>query len=136
MMRRSAFRSGFGLSAVGLLVLAAPASWEGPVLVDVAPGHAIALLDAAGIVPLVFGSALVFQALWLRRGRLARSVSSRPAVGLAVTLAAGVGLGLLIASAFSGFFWWWAVGAALLTVAIVLAAVLTAGYPEAPDRRL
>ena len=122
MMRRRAFSLGFGLSAVGLLVLAAPASWEGPVLVDVAPGHAIALLDAVGIVPLVFGSVLLFQALWLRRGQLASSVSSRPAVGLAVAFAAGAGLGLLIASAFSGFFWWWAVGAALFAGTVVAAA--------------
>ena len=125
MMQRGAFRLGFGLSAVGLLVLAAPASWEGPVLVDVAPGHAIALLDAAGIVPLVFGSILLFQALWLRRGQLASSVSSRPAVGLAVAFAAGAGLGLLIASAFSGFFWWWAVGAALFAGTVVAAAAAT-----------
>lgn len=104
------------------MVLAAPAAWEGPVLLDVAPGHAIAVLDAVGIVPLVFGSGLVFHVLWLRRGQLARAVSSRPAVGLTVTFAAGAGLGLLIASAFSGFFWWWAVGAALFACTVMAAA--------------
>ena len=122
MMRRGAFRSGFGLLATGLLILGAPAAWEGPVLVEVAPGHAIAVLDAIGIVPLVFGSALLFRALWLHRGQLARSVSSRPAVGLALAFAAGAGLGLLIASAFSGFSWWWAVGAALFACTVVAAA--------------
>ena len=122
MMRRGAFRLGFSLSAAGLLVLAAPPAWEGPVLLEVGPGHAIAVLDAIGIVPLVFGSAFLFRALWLHRGQLARSVSSRPAVGLAVAFAAGAGLGLLIASAFSGFFWWWAVGAALFACAVVAAA--------------
>ena len=123
MMQRRAFPLGFGLSTVGLVVLAAPASWEGPVLVDVAPGHAIALLDAVGIVPLVFGSGLLFQALWLRRGQLACSVSNRPAAGLGAVFAAGLGLGLLIASAFSDFFWWWAVGAALFACTVVAAAV-------------
>ncbi|MYI75597.1 MAG: hypothetical protein F4057_09875 [Acidobacteria bacterium] len=111
---------------MGLLVLAAPASWEGPVLVDVAPGHAIALLDAAGIVPLVLGSTIVFQEFWRRRGQLAQSMSNRPGAGLGAVFAAGLGLGLLIASAFSGFFWWWAVGAALFACTVVAAAAATA----------
>ncbi len=63
MMRRRALRLGFGLSATGLLVLAAPARWEGPVLMEVGTGHAIAALDALGIVPLVLGSAVVFREL-------------------------------------------------------------------------
>lgn len=132
---RSTLRLGLGLSAAGLLILAAPAVWEGPVLVEVGPGHAIAVLDAAGIVPLVLGSALVSQALWLRRGQLARAVSSRPAAGLFTVFAAGLGLGLLIASAFSGFFWWWAVGAVLFAGAVVFATVCAAGAPRAPHRR-
>ena len=127
-MRQSAFRSGFGLSAAGLLVLAAPAAWEGPVLVEIAPGHAIAVLDAVGIVPLVLGSAILFRELWIRRKQLARSVSMRPAVGLSIVFLAGVGLGLLIASAFSGFFWWWAIGAALFASMVVAAALPTRAH--------
>ena len=34
-----------------------------------------------------------------------------------LTFAAGVGLGLLLASAFSAFYWWWAVGAAMFGIA-------------------
>ena len=37
-MRRGAFRLGFGMSAGGLPVLAAPAAWEGPVFVEISAG--------------------------------------------------------------------------------------------------
>ena len=36
--RRGAFRLGFGMSAGGLPVLAAPAAWEGPVFVEISAG--------------------------------------------------------------------------------------------------
>jgi hypothetical protein len=39
-------------------------------------------------------------------------------------LVGGVGLGLLVASAWSSFFWWWAIGAGLFTTAVVAAAVV------------
>ena len=55
-MRRGAFQLGFGMSAGGLPVLAAPAAWEGPVSVEISAGHAVGLLDAFGIVPLALGS--------------------------------------------------------------------------------
>ena len=37
-MRWGAFRLGFGMSAGGLPVLAAPAAWEGPVFVEISAG--------------------------------------------------------------------------------------------------
>lgn len=49
-----------------------------------------------------------------------------PGFAAASIFAGGFGLGLLIASAFSGFFWWWAVGAAFFGVMLVAAAVVAA----------
>jgi hypothetical protein len=36
----------------------------------------------------------------------------------------GAGLGLLIASAFSGFFWWWAIGAAVFGMTVIVAVLV------------
>ncbi len=64
MMLRTPFRSGFGLSGAGVAVLSAPAAWEGPVLIEVAEGHAVALLDTFGIILLVCGSYVLYRALF------------------------------------------------------------------------
>jgi hypothetical protein len=111
---------------VGIAVLAAPAQMEGPVLVPISPGHALSLLDIVGVIPLVAGSGSLYVGLWKRRARLYAVASQAPAFAAASVFAAGFGLGLLIASAFSAFFWWWAVGAALFGVMFVAAAVVAA----------
>jgi len=120
------FRWGLGCLAVGLAMLALPASLEGPVLVEISPGHAVAAADAVGILPLAIGSALVFWALWFRRFQLSIWVSSRPATALGAVFISGLGLGLLLASSFSSFFWWWAIGAALFAATVVAASVVAA----------
>jgi hypothetical protein len=111
---------------VGIAILAAPARVEGPPLVSISPGHALSLLDIIGVIPLVAGSLSLYVGLWKRRTRLFRVVSQAPGFAGASIFAGGFGLGLLIASAFSGFFWWWAVGAALFAVMLVAAAVVAA----------
>ena len=55
------------MSAGGLPVPAAPPAWEGPVLVEIRAGHAVALLDAFGIVPLALGSAVTMVLAAIRR---------------------------------------------------------------------
>ena len=61
MRRFVLFRWGLGLIGLGVAIMALPASIEGPVLVDISPGHAVATVDAIGLVPLVVGVALL---LW------------------------------------------------------------------------
>ena len=114
------------MMGVGLAMLGMPASIEGPVILPISPGHALSVLDAIGVLPLLTGSFSLYRGLWQRRGSL-RAVALRvpgPAGGL--VFVGGFGLGLLIASAFSAFFWWWAVGAVLFG-AVLLAAVVEAG---------
>jgi hypothetical protein len=65
----------------------------------------------------------LYAGLWKRRARLFRVASEAPGFAAASIFAGGFGLGLLIASAFSGFFWWWAFGAVLFGVTLVAAAV-------------
>jgi hypothetical protein len=108
--------------AVGIVILAAPARIEGPVLVPISPGHALSLLDIVGVIPLTAGSGSLHVGLWKRRARLYAVASEAPGLAAAAIFAGGFGLGLLIASAFSGFFWWWALGAILFGLTLVAAA--------------
>ncbi len=113
-----------GAVALGLVILALPASVEGPTLLPLSPGHALSLVDAVGVVPLVAGSVWLHAGLWRRRDRLALWARQRSGVAASLTFAAGVGLGLLLASAFSAFYWWWAVGAAIFALGNVTAVLL------------
>ena len=119
--------------ALGLAILALPASVEGPPLVPISPGHALSLVDGVGVVPLAAGSTWLHAGLWRRRARLARWARGRPGAGAALAFAAGLGLGLLLASAFSAFYWWWAVGAALFAAAnaVAIAAATSAATDHA-----
>ena len=107
------------LIALGVIVLAAPARLEGPVLLPISPGHAISRLDAIGLVPLLAGTLGLYAGLWRRRAQVYQFAAECPARFTPAVFAAGLGLGLLIASAFSTFFWWWAVGAALFGLVLV-----------------
>jgi hypothetical protein len=112
-----------GLVAVafGVILLAAPAGIEGPVLLPISPGHALSVLDAVAVIPLVAGCASLYVGLWRRRARLYAVLREAPAPAAAGVFAGGFGLGLLIASAFSAFFWWWAIGAVLFGITLVSA---------------
>jgi hypothetical protein len=99
--------------AAGLGVLALPAGVEGPHLIDISVGHAITAVDLVGIVPLLVGTMWLHAGFWSRRACLAEWVRESPGRATGVLCLGALGLGLLLASAFSAFFWWWAVGAIL-----------------------
>ena len=104
------------LMAVGLAVLAVPTRLEGPSLLVISAGHALSLLDAAGILPLMAGAIWLHSGLWSRRASIEGWLREQPAVAAGCLFGGGLGLGLLLASAFSAFFWWWAIGALLFGV--------------------
>jgi hypothetical protein len=108
---------------IGLVMLAAPSAIEGPVILPISPGHALSVLDAVAVLPLLAGSFSLYRGLWQRRGSLRAVALSMPGRAGALVLAGGFGLGLLIAAAFSAFFWWWAVGAVLFGAALLAAVV-------------
>jgi hypothetical protein len=114
------------LIGLGIALLALPSGIEGPVLLPISPGHAIAALDAAGVLPMVAGSCWLYAGLWHRRERLYRTAAASPRFAIAALLVAGFGLGLLVASVFSTFFWWWAVGAAAFGVVLVAVSIAAA----------
>jgi hypothetical protein len=113
-----------GLVVLAILLLAMPARIEGPVLVPIGPGHALSVLHSIALVPLLVGAALLYGGVWRRRERLREFVRLRPLIGGGLAFFARLGLGLLLASAFSAFFWWWAVGAVLFAVTSLAAAII------------
>ena len=87
---------------------------------------ATAAADAVGILPLAIGSALLYWLLRSRRFQLGVCVSARSATAVAAVFISGLGLGLLLASAFSSFFSWWAIGAVFFASIVVAASVVAA----------
>ena len=116
---------GVGLAAIAIALLAAPAQLEGPVLVPISPGHALSVLDSVALIPLLASLAWLYWGVWLRRYRLYDAMHTSPGKGGLAVFAAGLGVGLLLASAFSTFWWWWAVGA-MLFLAMTISAVMAA----------
>ena len=64
--------------AAGIAILALPAGLEGPPLLPISPGHALSLVDAAGVVPLAAGLTWLHAGLWRRRERLALWARTAP----------------------------------------------------------
>ena len=107
---------GMILFILAIVLLLLPDHIEGPVLIPISPGHALSVLDAFAMVPFLFGAGILQLYIWRRRAVLIEQFVRNVPIGILVTLAGGLGLGLLVASAFSSFFWWWVIGAGLLIV--------------------
>src|SRR5262245_112731 len=120
-------RWALALLVASLTLFALPSGIEGPVLVRISSDHAIAVLDAVAIVPLLVASALLYGGVWRGRNRLRDLAGRHPGSALAFGVAGGFGLGLLLASVFSGFTEWWALGAVILTAVVVAAGFSVSG---------
>ena len=121
------------LVGFAILLLAAPSRFEGPVLVPISPGHDLSLLDSIALIPLLTGVLWLFGGLFQRRNRLYEFARLFPGVTFLAVLFGGLGLGSLLASAFSTFRWWWAVGAILFGTVILTAVIQAARNSEISD---
>ncbi|MEH0929445.1 hypothetical protein [Micromonospora sp. CPCC 205558] len=110
------------LVVAGVLLLFVPAGSEGSVLVPISEGHGLSAVDGFGAALLTVGGTWL-EVLVVRR---LPHLALPPRILFALGLLAGLGVGLLIASVFSGFFWWWAVGATTLGLAVLVLVPLTA----------
>jgi hypothetical protein len=108
------------LIVVGFAVLAIPAAYEGSVLVPISEGHGLSGVDTVGAVLLAVAGTWL-EVLVVRR---LPHLSLPPRALFGLGLAAGIGIGLVIASVFSGFFWWWAVGAVSLCATVLVLVTL------------
>ncbi len=115
---------GMGLVAIAIALLVAPAQIEGPVLVPISPGHALSVLDSVALIPLHIGLLWLYWGLWVRRYGLYDAMRTSPGKGTLGVFVGGLGMGLLLASAFSTFWWWWAIGATLFLAMTVAASVV------------
>ena len=122
------------LLLAGLTVLAVPARLEGPTLLVISAGHALSLVDVVGILPLMAGAIWLHSGLWSRRASIEGWLREQPAVAAGCLFGGGLGLGLLLASAFSACFWWWAIGALLFAVMHV--PLLTAALRQRSDNQV
>lgn len=110
------------LIVAGVLLLFVPASDEGRVLVPLSEDHGLSAVDGVGAALLALGGTWL-EVLVVRR---LPYLALPPRALFALGLLAGLGMGLLIASVFSGFFWWWAIGATTLGIAVLVLVPLTA----------
>lgn len=110
---------GLSLAGIGFLGLLVPGKYEGPVLLPISPGHGLSLLDALALIPLILGTGIVYWGLWNRRHRLLAIADANPIRWSIGVFAFGLGLGLLLSSAFSTFWWWWAIGAGIVTATLL-----------------
>jgi hypothetical protein len=111
-----------GLIVVAVLILFVPAGVEGRVVVPISDGHGLSAVDLVGAVILALGATWLEVIVVRRLPYLA--LPPRALFGLG--LLAGLGLGLIVASMFAGFFWWWAVGASAVGVVLLILVPLTA----------
>ncbi|HCT80504.1 MAG TPA: hypothetical protein DGT23_28855 [Micromonosporaceae bacterium] len=98
------------LTALGVCVIALPD--RGP-RVAFSADHGPGLLDAAGILLLLLGSAALWWYVWRSRNSLTAAPKRLRTLW---TFAAGLGLGLVLASVVNDFSAWWAVGAGILSL--------------------
>ena len=118
----------FGLA---LAIFAVPARFEGPTLLTVSAGHAIAVVDAIAVAVLIVAMLMIYYGLWTGRYALGAVARRSPGRAGALAFASGTGLGLLIASAFSAYFWWWAIGAFVFAVTLAWAGIqVWRGMPD------
>ena len=87
-------------------------------------GSSYSLADAAATTLLVAATSLFYLDLWRGRAMLGSLARRRPGRAIGLGFASGLGLGLLLASAFSAFFWWWAIGAVIYAATVMAACLL------------
>ena len=111
------------LMSLAILIFAVPTQWEGPYLFKIDEGNGLSLLNTIALIPLLISIAWIQKGLWGRRIYLFNKITMYPGSASLLIFFIGLGLGLLIASAFNNFYYWWAIGGItflLILVYIVL----------------
>lgn len=114
------------LLTFSILIFALPDSLEGPELFNVGEGHGLSLMDLVALIPLLISAGWIQKGLWGRRIYLFNKITVYPGSASLLIFFIGLGLGLLIASAFNTFNYWWAAGG-LIFIILLSYIVLTSG---------
>jgi hypothetical protein len=107
------------LLALAILIFALPPQWEGPDLLNISQGHGLSLVDTIALIPLLISAIWIQKGFWARRIYLFNKITIYPGSASLLIFFIGLGLGLLIASAFNNFYYWWAVGGSVFIVLLV-----------------
>ena len=98
-----------------------PDELEGPLLLRVGRSYMLSVLDSWALLPMMTGSVWLCWGLFKNRSGIIETIRLHPTQSAAGIFIAGLGLGLLLATAFMTFFWWWAIGAVLFWAMILVA---------------
>ena len=114
-----------------ILLFFVPKHLEGPRIISADTDHGLTILNTLALVPPIVSVYWIQRGLWSRRIYLFNRITIYPGAGSLLIFGMGLGLGMLIASAFAEFNYWWAVGGILFLTVLVLI-VLKSGknYPE------
>ena len=104
---------------IAIFLFALPDRWDGPNLLDINDGHGLSLMDLIALLPLLISAIWIQKGLWSRRIYLFNKITIYPGSASLLIFFIGIGLGLLIASAFNNFYYWWAVGGFIFIIFLV-----------------
>jgi hypothetical protein len=111
---------------LSILMFLLPERWEGPYLMNVNGGNGLSLLNTLAVFPLLISAGWIQKGLWSRRIYLFNKITIYPGSASLLIFFIGIGLGLLIAAAFSEFSYWWAVGG-IIFLSLLIYIVLVSG---------
>jgi hypothetical protein len=117
------------LLLLAIIIILIPARWEGPVLYDFNPAPRLSLVDLIAMIPLIISVTWIQNGVWKRRIYLFNKVTIYPGSAVLIVFAMGLGLGMLLASAFFSFHYWWAVGG-LTFIIMLVNVVLISGHSQ------
>jgi len=114
------------LLIISILLCAVPDKFEGPMLLNSGSGYGLSLIETIALIPLLVSAGWIQKGLWSRRIYLFNKITLYPGSASLLIFFIGLGLGLLIASAFSTFAYWWALGGSIF-ILLLLYIVLISG---------
>ena len=117
------------LLIIAVLIIMLPKWLEGPVIYEIDDMHHLTLANAIALVPLMISVTWIQRGIWKRRIYLFNKVTIYTGSAVLVIFSMGLGLGMLLASAFFSFHYWWAVGGFLFLIMLVNV-VLISGHSQ------
>jgi hypothetical protein len=114
------------LLVILILLVLVPDRWEGPVVYRISSDHSISILDSIAMVPMFFLLIWIQKGIWKRRIYLFNRVTLYPGAAVLMVFSMGLGLGMLLSSAFFTFRYWWAIGG-LVFIIMLMAVILVSG---------
>ena len=98
------------LLLISILLFMVPVSLEGPVLIDFQEASDLTITDLIALISLMTSVVWIQKGLWRRRIYLFNRVTLYPGATTLLVFSMGLGLGMVLAHAFSTFRFWWAIG--------------------------